>query len=191
MRGFRQTDFDDRIIRHITGAGWREGRKLPQLLRCEGDDLHVLTKEHHGVQGNGDRPAAQAENPAEIDHDHNLTICITNDAMNPAQNILALDWAKDVSTDKIADANWLRKARAGRFGEAHASRGWHPPRCLALRVRCAGHCEQAADDRQDERQAGARRGAQIPANHGKPRDSQYPPEYVLVTSMAVTHFGFL
>jgi hypothetical protein len=30
---------------------------LPELLRREGDDFHVLPKQHHGIHGNGDRPA--------------------------------------------------------------------------------------------------------------------------------------
>src|SRR5271168_2402215 len=89
MRGFRETDFDERIIRHISGAGGRERRKLPQLLRREGDDLHVLPEQHHGIHGNGYRPAAEAEKP-EVDHDHDLTVCVANDATNPAEHILAL-----------------------------------------------------------------------------------------------------
>jgi hypothetical protein len=40
-----------------------------------------------------------------------------------------------------------------------------------LRVRRAGEGEQTAHERKEER----RHGAQIPANHGNPNDSQYPP----------------
>ena len=60
MRGFRQTDFDDRIVGHISGAKRRERRKLLQLLRREGNDLHVLPEQHHCVHGNGNRSGAEA-----------------------------------------------------------------------------------------------------------------------------------
>ena len=63
MRWFREADLDDRIIRHISGAGGRERRKLVQLLRREGDDLHVLPEQHHGIHGNGYLTAAEAEPP--------------------------------------------------------------------------------------------------------------------------------
>jgi hypothetical protein len=185
MRGFRETDFDDRIIRHISGAGGRERRKLPQLLRREGDDLHVLSEQHQGIHGNGYRPAAKAEKPAEVDHDHDLTVSVTNDATNPSENILALDRAENLSTEKIADANRLRESHGSRFRQAHARRRRHASRRLALPVRRAGDGEHTADEQEAER----RRGAQIPANHEKPNDSQYPPGYLLVTSMAVIHFG--
>lgn len=187
MRGLRETDFDDRIIRHISGAGGRERRKLPQLLRREGDDLHVLPEQHHGIHGNGYRPAAEAKNPAEVDHDHDLTVSVANDATNPAENILALDRTENLSAEKIADANRLRESHGSRLRQAHARRRRHASRCRALRVRSPGDGEHTADEQEVER----RHGAQIPANHGKPNDSQYPPGYLLVTSMAVTHFGFL
>ena len=187
MRGFGETDFDERIIRYISGAGGRERRKLLQLLRREGDDLHVVPEQHHGIHGNGYWPAVEAENPAEVDHDHDLTIRVADDAANPAENILALDRTENLSTEKIADANRLRESHGSRLRQAHTGRGRHASRCRALRVRRAGDGEHAADDQQAERC----HGAQIPANHGKPNDSQYPPGYLLVTSMAVTHFGFL
>ena len=187
MRGFRETDFDDRIIRHVSGAGGREGRKLQQLLRREGDDLHVLPEQHHGIHGNGYRPAAETEKPAEVDHDHDLTVSIANDPTNPAENILALDRTENLSTEKIADANWLRESHGSRLCQAHARRRRHASRCRALRVRRAGDGDHTADEQEAER----RHGTQIPANHGKPNDSQYPPGYLLVTSMAVTHLGFL
>src|ERR1700745_3841746 len=91
MRGFRETDFDDRIIRHISCAGGRERRKLWRLLGREGDYFHVLPEQHHGVHRNGYRPGAEAEKPAEVDHDHDLTVSVADDATNPAGNILALD----------------------------------------------------------------------------------------------------
>jgi len=187
MRGFGETYFDERIIRYISGAGGRERRKLLQLLRREGDDLHVVPEQHHGIHGNGYWPAVEAENPAEVDHDHDLTIRVADDAANPAENILALDRTENLSTEKIADANRLRESHGSRLCQAHTRRGRHASRCRALRVRRAGDGEHAADDQQAERC----HGAQIPANHGKPNDSQYPPGYLLVTSMAVTHFGFL
>src|ERR1700716_341871 len=111
MRGFRQTDFDDRIIRHIGGAGGRERRKLPQLVRREGDDFHVLPEQHHGVDGHGYRPVPEAEKPTEVDHHHDLAVLVANDAANPAENVLALDRAENLPPDKIADAN--------RLGETH------------------------------------------------------------------------
>jgi len=187
MRGFRQTDLDDRVIRHIGGAGGRERRKVPQLLRRKGDDFHVLPEQHHGIHGNGYQPAAEAEKPAEVDHDHDLTASVANDATNLAENILALDRTENFSTEKIADANRLRKPHGSRFRQAHARWRRHASRCPALRVRRAGDGEHTAEEQEAER----RHGAQIPANHGKPNDSQYPPGYLLVTSMAVTHFGFL
>src|SRR6202035_2423605 len=100
MRGFRETDFDDRIIRHISAADRRERRKLPQLLRREGDDLHVLPKQHHGIHGNRYRPAVEAEKPAELDHGDDLTVCVANHATNPAEDILALDRTENLPTDK-------------------------------------------------------------------------------------------
>ena len=187
MRGFRETDFDDRIIRHISGAGGRERRKLLQLLRRKGDDLHVLPEQHHGIHGNGYRPAAEAEKSAEVDHDHDLTVSVANDATNPAENILALDRTENLSTEKIADANRLRESHGSGRRQAHARRRRHASRRVALRVRRAGAGEHTADEQEAER----RHSAQTPANHGKPNDSQYPPGYLLVTSMAVTHFGFL
>jgi hypothetical protein len=187
MRGFGETDFDDCVIRYISGAGGRERWKLLQLLRCEGDDLHVLPEQHHGIHGNGYRPAADAEKPAEIDDDHDLTVSVANDATNPAENILALDRTQNLSTEKIADANRLREPHGSRLRQAHARRRRHASRCRALRVRRARGGERSADHQEAER----RHGGQIPANHEKPNDSQYPPGYLLVTSMAVTHFGFL
>ena len=187
MRGFRETDFDDRIIRYIGGVGERERRKLLQLLRREGDDLHISPEQHHSIHGNGYHPAAEAEKPAEVDHDHDLTVSVANDATNPAENILALDGAENFSTDKIADANRLREAHGSRLCQAHAGRRRHASRCVALRARRASDRKHTADKQQPEQ----RHRAQIPANHEKPNDSQYPPGYLLVTSMAVTHFGFL
>src|SRR5690349_19795673 len=113
MRGLRETDFDDRIIRHISGAGGRERRELSQLLGREGDDLHVLPEQHHRIHGNGYGPAAKAEKPAEVDHDHDLTVTVADDATNPAENILALDRTENLSTEKIADANRLRESHGG------------------------------------------------------------------------------
>ena len=146
MRGFRETDFDGRIIRHVSGAGGREGRKLLQLLRREGDDLHVSPEQHHGIHGNSYRPATKAEKPAEVDHDHDLTVSVANDAANPAENILALDGTENLSTEKIADANRLRESHGSRFRQAHA--GWrrHASRCRALPVRRAGDRKYTADD---------------------------------------------
>ena len=187
MRGFRQADFDDRIVVHISDAGGRERRKLLQLLRREGDDLHILPEQHHRVHGNGYRSAAKAEKRADVDHDHDLTVLVANDATNPAENILALDRTENLPTDQITDANRLRESHGSRFRQAHARRRRHAPRCRALRVCRTGNGEHTAAEHEAER----RRGAQIPANHGKPSDSQYPPGYLLVTSMAVTHFGFL
>ena len=187
MRGLREPDFDDRVIGHIGGAGGRERRKLPQLLRQESHNLHVLPEQHHGIHRNGYRPAAEAEKPAEVDHDHDLTVSVANDATNPAENILALDRTQNLSTEKIADANWLRESHGSRLCQAHSRRRRHASRCRALRVRRAGDGDHTADEQEAER----RHGTQIPANHGKPNDSQYPPGYLLVTSMAVTHFGFL
>jgi hypothetical protein len=137
--------------------------------------------------GNGYQPAAEAEKPAEVDHDHDLTASVANDATNLAENILALDRTENLSTEKIADANRLRESHGSRLCQAHARRRRHASRCRALRVRRAGDGDHTADDQEAER----RHGTQIPANHGKPNDSQYPPGYLLVTSMAVTHFGFL
>jgi len=187
MRGFREADFDDRVIRHISGAGGRERRKLLQLLRREGHDLHVLPEKHRSIHGNGYGPGAEAEKPAEVDHHHDLIVFVANDETNPAENILALDRTENLSTEKIADANRLRESHRSRLRQAHARRRRHASRGRALRVRRAGDGEHTADDQEAER----RHGAQIPANHGKPNDSQYPPGYLLVTSMAVTHFGFL
>ena len=95
MRGFCETDFDDRIIRHIGGAGRRERRKLLQLLWREGVDLHVLPEQDHGIHRNGYRPAAKAEKPAKVDHDDDLTMSVANDAANLAENILPLDKDKE------------------------------------------------------------------------------------------------
>src|ERR1700739_4825388 len=86
MRGFGETDFDDRIIRHGSGAGGREGRKLQQLLRREGDDLHVLPEQHHGIHGNGYRPASEAEKPAEVDYDRDLTVSVAHAPNTPAED---------------------------------------------------------------------------------------------------------
>ncbi len=83
---------------------------MPQLLRREGDDLHVLPEQYHGIHGNGYRPAAETEKPIEIDHDYDLTIFVANDATNSAENILALDGTENLSTEKIADANRLRES---------------------------------------------------------------------------------
>jgi hypothetical protein len=125
--------------------------------------------------------------PAEVDHDHDLTASVANDATNLAENILALDRTENLSTEKIADANRLRESHGSRLRQAHARWRRHASRCPALGVRRASDSEHTADQQEAER----RHGAQIPANHGKPNDSQYPPGYLLVTSMAVTHFGFL
>jgi hypothetical protein len=171
----------------MSSACGRERRKLLQLLRRKGDDLHVLPDQHHGIHGNGYRPAAEAEKPAEVDYDHDLTVSVANDATNPAENILALDRTENLSTEKIADANRLRESHGSRLCQAHARWRRHASRCCALRVGRDGDGEHTADDQEAERHY----GAQIPANHGKPSDSQYPPGYLLVTSMAVTHLGFL
>src|SRR5437764_8630127 len=119
MRGFREADFDDRIIRHISAAGGRERRKRLQLLRREGDDLHVLPEQDHSIHGNGYRPAAEAEKSAEVDHDHDLTVSVANDATNPAENILALDRTENLSTEKITDANRLRESHGSGRRQAH------------------------------------------------------------------------
>jgi hypothetical protein len=96
---------------------------------------------------------------------------VANDAANPAENVVALDGTEHLPPEKIADANWLRKSHGSRFRQAHAGRRRHASRCRALRVRRAGEGEQTAHERKEER----RHGAQIPANHGNPNDSQYPP----------------
>jgi hypothetical protein len=132
-------------------------------------------------------PAAEAKKPAEVDHDDDLTVLVANDATNPAENILALGRTENPLTDKITDANRLRESHGSRFRQTHASWRGHAPRRRALPVCRPGNGEHTADEYEAERC----RGAQIPANHGKPSDSQYPPGYLLVTSMAVTHFGFL
>ena len=146
-----------------------------------------MPEEHHGIHGNGYGPATEAEKPAKVDHNHDLTVCAANDAANPAENILALDRTENLSTEKIADSNRLREAHRGKFRQAHARRRRHASRCIALRARRTSNREHTADEQEAER----RHGAQSPANHEKPDDSQYPPGYLLVTSMAVTHFGFL
>jgi hypothetical protein len=68
-----------------------------------------LPEQHHGIHGNGYRPAAEAEKPAEVDHDHDLTVSVANDAKNLAENVLALDRTQNLSTEKIADGNRLRE----------------------------------------------------------------------------------
>src|SRR5205823_9907535 len=122
-------------------AGWRERRKLLQLHGHEGNDLHVLPEQHHGIHGNGYLTPAEAEKPAEVDHDHDLTVSVANDATNPAENILALDRTENLSTEKIADANRLRESHGSRLRQAHARRRRHASRRIALRVRRAGDGE--------------------------------------------------
>src|SRR5271163_2723137 len=186
MRGFGEAYFDNRLVRNLRGAGGRKYRELPKLLRCVGDDFHVLSKQHHGIHGNGNRPAAEAEKPAEIDHDDDLTALVTNDATDAAEDILALDRAENFSTKKVADPNWLGESHGSRLRQSHARRWRHASRRRALRVRGAGGSKRAAEEQDAEGHS-----HQSPANHGKPFDSQYPPGYLLVTSIAVTHFGFL
>ena len=62
-----------------------------------------------------------------------------------------------------------------------------PPGVLLCACAVPANREHTADEQEADRH----HGTQIPANHEKPDNSQYPPGYLLVTSMAVTHFGFL
>ena len=114
--------------------GGRECRELPQLLRREGNDLHVLTKQHHGVDRNGNRPGAKAQKTAEIHHNHDPAVRVANQSTNPAENVLALDRTEDLPAKKIADANRLREPHRGGFGQAHARRRRHASRRGALRM---------------------------------------------------------
>ena len=60
VRGFGEADLDNGIVSNVGGAGWRECRKLLELFRRKGDDLHVLANQHHAIHGNGNRPASEA-----------------------------------------------------------------------------------------------------------------------------------
>ena len=118
VRGLGQAHFDNRIVCNVCnigGAGGRERRKLPELLRREGDDLHVLAKQHHGLHRNGNRPGTKAQKTAEIHHDHDLTIADTNESTNPTENVLALNGTENLSAEKIADPNRLRKSHGSGF----------------------------------------------------------------------------
>ena len=39
--------------------------EIAGVVRREGDDLHVLAKQHHGVHRNGNRPGTEAQKTAE------------------------------------------------------------------------------------------------------------------------------
>src|SRR5262249_29380568 len=98
------------------------------------------------------------------------------------------DWAKNVSAQKITHPDGLRKAHGSGLGQAHTGRRRHAARCIALSVNGAGENDQPGAKAEYLHRTHA---AYIPANHGKHFDFQNPLGYVLVTSMAVTHLGFL
>ena len=172
VRGFGEAHFDNRIVCNVGGAGERECGELPELLWREGNDLHVLAEQHHRIHGNGDRPASETKKSAEIDHDRDLTIAVANKPTNPTENVLALDGAEHVPAEKISDPNRLREPHGSGFRQTHTGRRWHAPRRRALRMR---HARGRAHEVERKQDADRRHAFHMPANHGKPFASQYPP----------------
>src|SRR5271155_2218862 len=109
VRGFGEADFDNRIVWNVGGAGGRECGELPELLRRKGDYLHVLAEQHHGVDGNGNRPAPSTKKYAESDPCQDRPIPVENKPTTPTENVLALDGAEHVPAEKISDPNRLRE----------------------------------------------------------------------------------
>ena len=161
---------------------------MPQLIRREGNDFHIQSQQYHGIHWNGDRPASKAEEASEIDHDQNLALTVADEFADVPEHVLAFDGTQNVPAQKLADPHGLREAHGRGLRQAHPRRRRHAARRGALRVRGAGQNDQRTANAAYLQQPHA---THIPANHEKPRDSQYPPGYVFVTSMAVTHLGFL
>jgi hypothetical protein len=100
---------------------------MPQLIRREGDDLHVLPHQHHRIHRNSDRPAAKAKEATEIDHHQNLALALAYEFADMSEQVLAFDGEKNVSAQKIADPHGLREAHRGGLSQAHARWGCMPP----------------------------------------------------------------
>ena len=100
---------------------------MPELVRREGDDLRVLTKEHHGVDRNGNRPDAEAQKTAEIHHNHNPAVTVANQSTNPTENVLTLDRTEDLFAKKIADTNRLREPHRAGLARLMPGGGGMPP----------------------------------------------------------------
>ena len=184
IREFRETDFNDRIVRHVVVP---EGENVGNCCSCFGvkatSPCHARAAPLHRAIGRLPKPRNP---PKSITTMISLFRSRTMRRTRPRTSWL-LDRTEYLLPEKIADPNGLRESHSSRLRQAHARRWRHTSRCPALRVRRAGDGEHPAH----EQAAGRCHHAQIPANHGKPNDSRYPPGYLLVTSMAVTHFGFL
>ena len=122
---------------------------IAQLLRREGNDLHVLTNQHHGVDRNGNRPGAKAQKTTEIHHNHDLAVTVANQSTNPTENVLTLDRTEDLPAKEIADTNRLREPHRGGLGQAHARRRRHASRRGALRMNQVHRRSQEARREQD------------------------------------------
>src|ERR1700750_2264813 len=95
MRRFRQTNLDDGVIWNRGCSRWRERRELPQLLRRERDDFHILSEQHHGVDWNGNRSAAETEETAEVDHHHDAAAPVADQFPDVSEHVLAFHGAQN------------------------------------------------------------------------------------------------
>jgi hypothetical protein len=98
VRGFGETDFDNRIV-DISGARRRERRKRPELLGRESDDLHILAEQHHGVHRDGYSPGTETQEATEVYYDQSLTICVAHQAAESAEHVLAFNRTENWRTD--------------------------------------------------------------------------------------------
>src|ERR1700690_3642452 len=87
MRRLGEAHLDDCVVCNFRRPRGRECGELPQLLRREGNDLRVLTTDHHGGKRNGKRPGADVQKTAEIHHNHNPAVTVANQSANATENV--------------------------------------------------------------------------------------------------------
>ena len=110
MRWFGEADFDDRIARNRGGPRGRECREFSELSGRKRDDFHILTEQDHCIHRHGNEPGSEAEETAEIKHDHDLAAAVADDLTDVPQDVLALDRTENVSANEIAHPNRLRES---------------------------------------------------------------------------------
>ena len=130
----------------------------------------------------------KAEKTAEIDHDHDLAIAVANQSTNPTENVLALDRTRTSLPRRSPTRTGCGNRIAADSARLMPGGGGMPPGVVLCAWATPANRTSAPQDRM--RIGTIVKPLICPRTMESP-DSQYPPGYVFVTSMAVTHFGFL
>jgi hypothetical protein len=115
-------------------------------LRRVTDNLHILSKQHHGIHRHSDRPHPKPEEAAKVNDDPYGPLAVAYDLTHRSKYILALYRLQHIPVPQITHTHRLREAHRPGAGQTHPRRRRHPTGRRALSIRRGGKGDQCSAD---------------------------------------------